>query len=210
MNTKLKYYENVLVAVILFVTILLAGCKPISTITSTTSTSTVTSTISSTVTTTSETSTTTSVILPSGTDLEFEINGTGGIYKDETNVPTGIYVLANEQSPLPSVYDSLYPDGLKKIENLDFSQYFVIFVFMGTQGGQGPFIKPERIWQNGNTVYVLADFNDGGSYHLDAISAPSQSVKVTKSTMMQFGKITFILLDLSGKERARGIFNVSQ
>jgi hypothetical protein len=118
--------------------------------------------------------------------------------------------MTNAQSPLPGVLTSLFPDGAETLKYVDFSEYFEIFVFMGTQGVTGPFIKPERIWQNKNIIYVLADFNNGGPYHLDAESAPGQSMKVSKSNMTQFGYLTFILLDLSGKERARGIFDVSQ
>ena len=223
MKLRVKHVK-LLVYSLIATSLLLTGCET-TVITTTTATRTTTSTITLTSTIspsppTSETSISSSAVLPSGTDLKFEVLIIGGIYrdtpsiggeyKDITNVPTGIYVLANEQSPLPKVYTSWYPDSLEILNNFDFSEYFVILVFMGTQGVAGPFINTERIWQNKDIIYVLADFNNGGPYHLDAVSAPSQSMKVSKSTMTQFGTITFILLDLSGKERARAIYDVSQ
>ena len=215
MKLRIKHLK-LLVTAFLVISLLLAGCKPVgSTITPNTITTTVTNTIISIITTTtttspptSETSTTSSITFPPGTDLKFEIIKIGGLYKDENNVPTKICVFSNKQYPLPFVFASWYPDSVIILNNLDFSEYFVIMLFMGTRTITGPFIKPERIWQNENTIYVLADFNNGGLYHLDAYSAPCQSVKVSKTTMTQFGELTFILLDLSGAERARAVDDV--
>lgn len=81
---------------------------------------------------------------------------------------------------------------------------------MGTQAVTGPFITIERIWQIEDTIYVRADFNKAGPTYLPAVSAPAQSVKVNKSTMTNFGVITFIPLDKSENERARATYEVDK
>jgi hypothetical protein len=74
---------------------------------------------------------------------------------------------------------------------------------MGMQAVTGPDIEVVQIWQTDNIIYVEAYFDQAGPTALESWSFPLDIVKVSKENMIQFGEITFILLDQEGEERAR-------
>ena len=150
---------------------------------------------------------------PPGNILEFEFFYMPISLKD-LHIPTQIHVMTGKDSPPPPVLafeDGEYlPGYLPELEDVDFSQYFILFTFMDFQSSTGPKIKVKQIWQIDNIVYVEAFFDPGGPTQQPSWSSPVDIVKVSKDNMTKFGEITFILLDQSGEERARAIYKISQ
>jgi hypothetical protein len=144
-----------------------------------------------------------------GVILEFENFPIYGNLKDQ-NIPSQIHVMVNIESPLPDVIKDITMESQAKLSTLDFSRYFILFVFMGFQSVTGPYIKVKQIWQVKDTIWVQADFNPDGPTYLPTYSSPFQDVKVNKENITQFGEITFRLLDLSGKERATTTCEIPQ
>jgi hypothetical protein len=122
--------------------------------------------------------------------------------------------MTGKDSPPPPVLafeDGEYlPGYLPELEDVDFSQYFILFTFMGFHYNTGPKIKVTQIWQINDTVYVEAFFDQGGPTYQPMYSSPCDIVKVSKKNMTQFGEITFILLDQEGAERTRTVYNINQ
>lgn len=116
------------------------------------------------------------------------------------DIPTQVYVITSKDSPPPPVIAFEDEEYIPELENVDFSQYFILFTFMGLQTVTGPTIKVTQIWQTDNTIYVEAFFDQGGPTYQPAWSSPCYIVKVCKNNMILFGKITFVLLDQEGKE----------
>jgi hypothetical protein len=146
---------------------------------------------------------------PPGNILEFEDYSIdfGMEYLD---VSTHIYVVPSLNSPLPDEVLYVSPDTKSELDAFDFSQYFILFAFMGSQSLTGPTIKVTQIWQIDNTIYVEALFDQGGPTYQPMYSSPVYIVKVSKNNMTQFGEITFILLDQEGAERTRTVYNINQ
>jgi len=96
------------------------------------------------------------------------------------------------------------------IRSFDFSKNFILFTFMGFQAVTGPTIETMQIWQSVNTIYVQAFFSRGGPTFLPTYSSPFDSLKISKDDLAQFGIITFLLLDESGKERAKATYEISK
>jgi hypothetical protein len=131
-------------------------------------------------------------------------------------IPTKIYVMTSSDSPLPypindfwEYYDNKIPRE-EILDTIDFSRYFILLAFMGSQPVTGPNIEVKQIWQTDNIIYVEAYFDPAGPAFMDSLSSPYDVVKVSKDNMPQFGEITFILLDQNGEERARAVYDISQ
>ena len=124
-----------------------------------------------------------------------------------TDTPAYVFVMTNTKSPLPDRWEYFTPFAPereeKTIEDVDFSKDFLLFVSMGFKSVTGPKITVERIWQVQETIYIQANFDTAvGQTVQPMFSEPTTIIKVSKDNMTQFGEITFVLLDQSGKERA--------
>lgn len=99
-----------------------------------------------------------------------------------------------------------------EINNFDFSEYFLMLVFNGFRANYGTGMEIKAIWQDKEIIYVSAHLDDEypGMTVIPIWSSQYSVLKISKSTMTQFGKITFILLDESGKERAKVTYEVSK
>lgn len=131
----------------------------------------------------------------------------------ERDSPVYIYIMTNIASPLPVRWEYFTPydpeRGEKTINDIDFSDNFLIFVSMGFQSNTGPKITVENIWQDQGVIYVEADFDiTMGKTVQSLYSEPTAIIQVSKGNMTQFGEITFILLDQLGNERATATCNV--
>ena len=153
-------------------------------------------------------STTTSTTKPPGNILEFDDFPIGFGLKLR-DVPTQIHVISSIDSPLPDVVLYVSPETQAELDALDFSQYFILCAFMGSQAFTGPTIEITQIWQTDNVIYIDANFNKGGPTYQPGWSSPKHIVKVSKENMTQFGEITFILLNQDGKERANAVYEIN-
>jgi hypothetical protein len=154
-------------------------------------------------------SSTPSTTNPPGNILEFEDFFMYMTWKTP-DIPTQVYVMTSKDSPPPPVIAFEDEEYLPEVEDVDFSQYFILFTFMGLQSVTGPTIKVTQIWQIDNDIFIEAFFDQGGPTYQPAWSSPCDIVKVSKENMTQFGEITFILLDQYGEERARAVYSISQ
>lgn len=125
-----------------------------------------------------------------------------------------IFVITHNQSTLPDRWEYFTSDQYREkfinIEDVDFSNYFILVVSMGFQGVTGPKITVENIWQIGDTIYIQANFDLGGPTYQPTYSEPAYSVRVSKDNMIQFGEITLIFLDQNGTERARIVCEIPE
>jgi hypothetical protein len=126
------------------------------------------------------------------------------------DVPTQIHIVHSVDSPLPDVVLYVSSETQAELDAVDFSQYFILFAFMGSQPLTGPAIEVIQIWQIENIIYVEAFFDQGGPTYRPAHSSPLHIVKVSKDNMTQFGEITLIFLDQNGIERARTVCEIPE
>jgi len=156
------------------------------------------------------TATSSSVIFPPGTDLAFVtiIGGrtVGGPYLDST---TQIRVLTDSQSA-SAITGMVYSDDGDTLLAMNYRQYVAIVVFNGFRDGIGSNLEILKIRQSGNTVHIVAHFDDGGGQYSEAItSSQYQAVEIERNSFIRTGEITFQLLDESGKERATTTVNIT-
>ena len=156
---------------------------------------------------------------PPGNILEFE-----GLFSSKNvsnwDIPSQIHVMTTENSSLPNPINELLERYCLKegthykneeiLDTVDFSRYFVILAFMGFQSVTGPTIEIQQIWQVENIIYVEALFDKAGPTYQPAWSSPYDVIKVSKEDMIQFGEITFVLLDQDGEERARTVYEIPE
>jgi len=157
-----------------------------------------------TTTTTSPSPTTTSELLNELAFEDFPL-GSDMLFKD---IPTHIHIMTDIDSPIPNFNGYFSPAAKTMLDAVDYSRYFILFTFMGSQPFAGPKIEVERIWQVENVIYVEANFDKGGPTYQPTITLPFDTVKVSKDNMTQYGEITFILLDQDGEERARTVCEI--
>jgi hypothetical protein len=116
------------------------------------------------------------------------------------SIAPDIFVLSDMNTSFPS---NLYePYWRRVLESVDFSKYFVVFVF-GKPGAHNDIVEVKNVRQNDNTVTVTARFYRLNWNSIPAeIVSPAQAIKVSKANMGSFGRITFKLLDTTGLEKA--------
>lgn len=143
-----------------------------------------------------------SVTLPLETDLKFE---TVSIHRSFSNPK---YSLAPEIKVLISkpvtLVEGITSESYADILNVDFSKYFVLLLFHGeTWPGEG--IEIKGIWQDKESIYVLAQFQppQATTTVVPIQVNPYHIVKVSRESLIQFGEISFKLLDQLGQERAK-------
>jgi len=82
------------------------------------------------------------------------------------DIPPYIFIITNAQSQLPDGWKYYTSDPNREkcinVEDVDFSNNFILVVSMGIQSVTGPKITVESIWQEVDTIYVQANFDLGG------------------------------------------------
>ncbi len=105
------------------------------------------------------------------------------------------------------------PEPPPEISDFDFAHYFLIVVFNGIRGGlgYGTHISTKGIRQDNDIIYVTFKFSDPGpGAYKPVINSPTDFLKIKRDNLIQGGELTFILLDTSGKERAKSTYEVQK
>ena len=140
-------------------------------------------------------------VLNDGKRLEFEpIDAT---YLGNSGCTTPQLIALASKPTLPEKLNII---SKQFILSVDYSKYFVLSASYGFTSVKYSGIIITDIWQKENQVYVRAQFYKphADNYVIEKNKFnPALSVKVNKENLMQYGKITFILLDDYLIERAR-------
>ncbi len=188
---------------LLMLLLLLGGCGEL-----VTSTMTATATSQVTTTVTTGTVTTTVVSFPPGDEMPFTTiitpDSVGGPYHDAT---PQIRVLGEYQADA-DLYDWIYDDETKFLQELDYSRYFAVMVFNGERRSLWKFLDIKRVWRDGSVVYVLAYIDDTKS-GLAIIVSQYQGIKIDRSLLTLGVECSFILMDEQGQMRAETKASIS-
>ena len=135
--------------------------------------------------------------VPYGTRLKFDSNtdrqAARSISSSWTSVNSGLIIWANSQN-----------GAIVSDPTHDFNEYFALTAIYGRRGMADSGIVVTDIWQKQNVVYVRAQFLRDTIGMVAAMeNTPSDTVWVSKRNMLQFGELTFIIMDDYLKERAR-------
>jgi len=135
--------------------------------------------------------------LPPGNDLIFDALARSD-FPDagEGHGSPGIQIITSK--PV-STLTGINPWDQIRIEDVDFSNYFVVIAFIG-HSTPAFNIKIRRVWQDKDVVYLLFHARPPRVYTQPMTIFPYYIVQVSKRQMPQHGKITFKLLDQYGKE----------
>ena len=144
----------------------------------------------------------------SGTQLVFEqlvLQGRdpGGTYRGNR---AHLIVLSSSKNQLSKTLEWVRPVDKDKILSVDYSNYVVILAFNGFRELLDRVFTVERIIQTDKAILVIARFNEfiPEATSLITITDNSQydAVKISKSQITHNGRITFQLVDQTGKVRA--------
>jgi hypothetical protein len=143
------------------------------------------------------------------TDLAFKIvadtGGNGG--GDIDNSPQ-IRLLADTKSA-SAISEMVLDSDMEILNKVDYNRYFTIVVFITFNDYFYP-IQIQRIWQDGNVIFIQAPVHDLGpqEYYLCWSSTEYQAVQLDRSILPKSGTIIFKLIDEHGAERAATIVTV--
>jgi hypothetical protein len=160
--------------------------------------------------------------LPPGTKLKYEIVAQVNYGANELAYEPGLLMITSR--PTSPVFGS-YRAGNEiliireeqsqsLIENIDYSQYFVIVVFHSEtyplEGTPASPMKIYKVWQNSDDIYIHARFQPHVSFPvIPAICTPYIIMKVLKDSLTQAGTINFTLFDREGQTKATSSFDLS-
>ena len=123
-------------------------------------------------------------------------------YSDYRGTDSMICVVPDRDSTLPEGIDQQY--WTQALGSVDFSEYFVVFVFRGMQPvWSNTEFQITSVVENDREVHiatgvVVRTANSAVSEFL----SPTEAIKIEKGRMHRYGEITFRLVDESGKEMA--------
>jgi hypothetical protein len=153
----------------------------------------------------------TSVSPPTGTELAFETIVKVDYPSTDLGAPENPEIIVTTSEPLTHI-PGISPHDISPnvgsesiIKEVDYSKFIVLIAFHGTTYPESVLedrgIDITRIQQDGNKVYIQARFQLPQPTVVPGIVYPYHIVKVNKESVIQFGKLTFVLLDQLGKER---------
>jgi len=98
----------------------------------------------------------------------------------------------------------------KRLDEVDFSTYLVIAAFQGRKQTHGYEIEIVSVKQRGYQVNVIANFvtPSPGKPVLTEVTSPYHVIKVKKADLARKGRITFILMNTSGRVVAKTVHEV--
>ena len=148
------------------------------------------------------------IIVPSGQPIPFKHLPMAGYYlRTETSsqvwVITGVQQYSRPQGIVLHADFQNQSEPPPEVLNFDFSKNFILMIFNGFRGGYGTQMTIKEIIQEKGTVYISAHLDDPlGGPSIPIESSQYNVLAISKTNLIQFGEITFILLDNTGKERA--------
>ena len=104
----------------------------------------------------------------------------------------------------------LSPNDWDALQNIDLSTDLVIAAFQGRKQTGGYKIEVVSVKQSGNQVYVIANFvtPTPGKPVTTLMRSPYHVIKVKKANLKREGRITFILMNISGRAVAKTVHEV--
>ena len=97
-----------------------------------------------------------------------------------------------------------------RLDEVDFSTHLVIAAFQGRKNTGGYKIEIISVRQSGNQVYVIADFVTPTPRKPVTllVTSPYHVIKVKQADLARKGRITFILMNTSGRVVAKAVREV--
>ena len=101
----------------------------------------------------------------------------------------------------------LSPNDWGALQNIDLSTDFVVAAFQGRKQTGGYGIEVVSVRQSRNQVYVIANFVTPplGEPVTLAVTSPYHVIKVKQADLARKGRITFILMNTSGRSVAKTV-----
>lgn len=122
---------------------------------------------------------------PKEIDLSFESieqKDWSGSKHPYDNRDPGLAIISSTQE-IVNVSDFVTDSITTKLEQINFDDNFVVFVFQGKKPSSGYEVNIARITQAGKTVYIYAQFNEPkpGDPKTDEVTSPYQVVQVKRN-----------------------------
>jgi hypothetical protein len=141
--------------------------------------------------------------LPAGKELAFNTISKEQYDAYRENSPRIFIVTANQTIPDNNPW--IKNEEVIKLNSIDYSKYFAIIAFNGFLGYRRSDFEINKIIQDKNIINVVSHFSTISATTIPANSSESHIVTVSKESLIQYGEITFKLLDESGQEKAKAI-----
>ena len=116
-------------------------------------------------------------------------------------------------SAFPDDPPSLYQERQSLLQ-VDYAQYFVVCAFIGAAPQAAPQIKIEKVWQDGATLYIWANFNPPSTSSRPSLEKydviPFDAAKINKESLPAYGEVKVVLLDQGGVTKAESTCVIPQ
>jgi hypothetical protein len=190
-----------------------AACTPTFTIDTTVNTTVYsTSTATAVVTTVTQTTTTltTTLTAPPAVSVAFPLEHLNihpaFPYYHYASLGTQVHVMADYQSlpgflqfSIPATQTPGASSMRDKLFQVDFTRNFVVCAYMGAIATDGHRVAIEKVWQEGNTLFVQADFNKDApstsANPLPNIRIPFDAAVISREVLHDFGELSVVLLN---------------
>ena len=119
-------------------------------------------------------------------------------------------MVATDREELEELKALLCPNDRDVLRNIDLSTYLVIAAFQGWQPSHGYEIEIISVRQRMYQVYVIANFVTlpRGAATLPEVTSPHHVIRVKRSDLAPTGRLTFVLMNRSGRPVARTVHEV--
>ena len=148
---------------------------------------------------------------PSGEDIPLEtVILEGGGDSRAYFEPKPKIAVATSPEEVDMLKASLSPNDRDTLQDMDLSADFVVAAFQGRKNTGGYRIEIISVRQSGNQVYVVANFvtPTPGKPVLTTVTSPYHVIKVKQADLVRKGRITFILMNTSGRAAAKTVHEV--
>jgi len=148
---------------------------------------------------------------PQGEDIPFEtvLQTTGGdtqaYYEPKPNI-----AVATDPEELDRLKTLLSPNDWYALQDIDLFTYLVVAAFQGRKQTGGYKIEIVSVKQRGYQANVIANFvtADPHTPHTLEVRSPYHVIKVKKADLVHRGRLTFVLMNTSGRAVAKTVQEV--